>query len=411
MSLRVRCLDCYRPEGHCLCSTITSIEHKTDILILQHPRERDHPFNTARLAERSLRRAKLMVNHSKKLSADPALAGELEGCGLLYPRPGANDLSQLPPEERTKKLVVIDGTWHHARGMYRDIPQLQDLPHYTLPAGEVSGFKIRKQPKEYCLSTLEAIHSALTCLEPETPDLDSLLRPFKAMQRIQLESMHSPNPRAKRKRDKTKLVPHLPAALVENFPSLVVAYGEVCPIRCEDIRPFRGPRPLLTFAAERPATGERIEATLEHPADSLFQPNEEACGFLRLSPEQDANRTSVKELQARWAKFTKPGDTLAVWNRGTFAYIQTALPNIPRRLLLKSAYCNLRPTRGMLEEIVLAEGLLSAEELEHNQTQECRTHERLANATAVARLLSRLGAKFAEERKGETAAIDSGLLQ
>ena len=395
MSERARCLECYRPEGHCLCSTVTTIDHKTDILILQHPRERAHPFNTARLAQRSLRRATLMVNHSEKLKRDPRLAPELEGCGLLYPRPGAKDLSQLAPGERPKKLVVIDGTWHHARAMYRDIPALQDLPHYTLPAGAVSGFKIRKQPKDYCLSTLEAIHSALTCLEPETPNLDSLLRPFQAMQKIQLESMHSPNPRSKRIREKAKTVPHLPAALVENFQSVVVAYGEVSPIRCEDIRPFKGPRPLLTFAAERPATGERMEAILEHPSDSPFEPNEDALKFMRLSEQDASSRISVRQLQAKWAEFSRPGDTLAAWNRGTFAYIQTALPNIPRRLLLKSAYCNLRPTRGMLEEIVLAEGLLTSEELEHNQTQCSRTRERLANAVAVARLLGRLGAENA----------------
>ena len=390
MSERQRCLECYRPKAHCLCSTITEVQHRTDILILQHPRERAHPFNTARLAERSLLRSRLMVGHAKQLNVHPDLPEELRGAGLLYPRPGAKDLSQLAPEERPRKLVVIDGTWHHARGMYRDIPALQDLPHYTLPAGEVSGFKIRKQPKEYCLSTLEAIHSALQCLEPETPNLATLLRPFEAMQRIQLESISSPNPRAKRKRAGAKLVPHLPAALVEDFPSLVVAYGEVSPIRCEDVRPFKGPRPLLTFAAERPATGERLEATLEHPADSPFEPNEDAWSFMRMSDEEASNRISVRQLQAQWADFSRPGDTLAVWNRGTFAYIQTALPHLGRRLLLKSAYCNLRPTRGMLEDIVRAEGLLTEAELTRNRTERSRTRERLANAVAVARYLGSL---------------------
>ncbi len=393
MSERARCLDCYRPEAHCLCSLVTPIEHKTDILILQHPRERAHPFNTARLAQRSLVGSRLVVDHAPKLNESAELAAELKGCGLLYPRPGAKDLSQLRPEERPEKLVVIDGTWHHARAMYRDIEALHDLPHYTLPAGEVSGFKIRKQPKEYCLSTLEAIHSALKCLEPETPNLDSLLRPFEAMQTMQLASMHSPNPRTKRKRDKSKQVPHLPAALVDRFDSLVVAYGEVNPIRCGDIRPFKGPRPLLTFAAERPSTGERLEATLDHPTESPFSADDEALRFLRLSQEEAANRVSVEELRAAWKGFCRPGDTLAVWNRGTLAYIQTVLPELDERLYLKSAYCNLRPLRGMLEEIVLAEGLLTAEEADRHQKELSRTKERLANAVAVAHFLKRYGAE------------------
>ena len=76
----------------------------------------------------------------------------LEGFGLLYPSPSARDLSQLPKAERPTKLVVLDGTWHHARAMYHYMDVLHGLPHYTLPAGLVSGFRIRKQPKSYCLS-------------------------------------------------------------------------------------------------------------------------------------------------------------------------------------------------------------------------------------------------------------------
>ena len=65
---------------------------------------------------------------------------------------------------RERRLVVIDGTWHHARTLYRDIPVLRSLPHLTLPGHLRSAFQIRRQPSQHCLSTIEAIVHALFAL-------------------------------------------------------------------------------------------------------------------------------------------------------------------------------------------------------------------------------------------------------
>ncbi|MGK0218966.1 MAG: DTW domain-containing protein YfiP [Planctomycetota bacterium] len=373
---RANCYACNRPQDHCLCAEVRVVDNRTPVLILQHQRERGHAFGTARLAEMGLRNAELLVDFQGRLKGDGSLAQKLEGCGLLYPHASALDLSQLEPAQRPKKLVVIDGTWRHARSMYRDIPGLSDLPHYTLPSGQTSGFEIRKQPEEHCLSTLEAIHSALQCLEPETPNLDDLLRPFAAMQKQQLVAMLPHSPRAK-KPSRWRKGRRLPQPLVDGYDSLVVAYGE-----SSTVGTSQRPRHLLTFAAERPSTGERMQVVLEEYAQY-----ERHLPYMRLAPKDLAGAVSLSEFQAAWQDFRRPGDVVAAWNKSTLDLLRGELPGIGDSLLLKAAYFNLRRSRGALDEIILLENLMSAERLERNQTLLNRTEERLENALALTAFL------------------------
>ena len=46
---------------------------------------------------------------------------------LLFPGDDAKDLAQMPAEERPEHLVVLDGTWPQARGLYRRNSWLQAL--------------------------------------------------------------------------------------------------------------------------------------------------------------------------------------------------------------------------------------------------------------------------------------------
>lgn len=377
---RSNCYACNRPLDHCLCGEVRPVDNRTPILILQHQRERGHAFGTARLAEMGLRQAELLVDFQGRLQHDASLAAKLDGCGLLYPHPSALDLSQLEPHQVPRKLVVIDGTWRHARSMYRDIPGLCDLPHYTLPAGQVSGFEIRKQPEEHCLSSLEAIHSALQCLEPKTPNLDDLLRPFRAMQKQQLIAMQPHSPRAK-KPSRWRKGRRLPQPLVDGFDSLVVAYGE-----SSTVGTSQRPRHLLTFAAERPSTGERLHVVLEE-----YTQYERHLPYMRLAPEDLAGAVSLSEFQAAWQSFRRPGDVVAAWNKSTLDLLRGELPGFGASLLLKGAYFNLRRSRGSLEEIVVIEKLLSAEQLERSQAQSSRTEERLESALALTVFLHEQG--------------------
>ena len=55
------CGRCLRPETVCYCAELTTIETRTRIVILQHPRERGMPIGTARMAHLCLPNSSLHV--------------------------------------------------------------------------------------------------------------------------------------------------------------------------------------------------------------------------------------------------------------------------------------------------------------------------------------------------------------
>ena len=55
------CLRCRRPGSFCVCRHLPSIDHATEVVILQHKREHPHPLNTAKLVRLALNRCRLHV--------------------------------------------------------------------------------------------------------------------------------------------------------------------------------------------------------------------------------------------------------------------------------------------------------------------------------------------------------------
>ena len=100
---------------------------------------------------------------------------------LLYPAAGAREITTLPADERPRHLVVIDGTWFHARKIYDAHQWLRDLPAVSLTPRAPSSYRIRREPQVWCVATIEAIVDALRILEPQTRGLDGLVRCFSAM--------------------------------------------------------------------------------------------------------------------------------------------------------------------------------------------------------------------------------------
>ncbi len=378
---RDTCYRCFRPLGSCLCAVIPAVDNRTPLLILQHPRERTHPFNTARIVDLALSNCQLVVDHAHRVSRAPSLLGSLAGCGLLYPRPQARDITTLSAAERPRKLLVIDGTWHQARALYRELPLLHGLPHFTLPAGLRSAFEIRRQPAEYCLSTLEAIVFALRALEPDTAGLDRLLHAFRDMQRQQQRLMATfaalapPGTRARqRKRQRPVESRAIPRAFLEHYDSLVVTYAE----SWLDPR-APGQRSLLCCAALRPATGERFFRVLEHEIS--------AAQRTHLGLDGELERISLERFRDEWASFLRPGDVLASWNASTLELLGAATGTAGPSLTLKGAYYNLRRFRGSLEAIAELEGLRRADA----EVGSSRAEQRLARAHELAEFLHHQG--------------------
>jgi len=123
---------------------------------------------------------------------------------LVYPGPGAINLSaanfaegpdgaRLASELGGRRLVVflVDATWRCSHAVLRESPELLRLPRLEFQPRELSRWIIKRQPHDYCLSTIEAIHELLCALEAagldSYPDKDRLLAVFTAMQGYQIE--------------------------------------------------------------------------------------------------------------------------------------------------------------------------------------------------------------------------------
>lgn len=377
---RDTCYRCFRPLGSCLCDVIPAIDNRIPVLILQHARERTHPFNTARLVALGLRQSELLVDYAGCLRRDPGLLGSLEGCGVLYPHPSARDVSSVAPAERPRKLIVIDGTWSNARTLYRDLPALHALPHFTLPSGSSSAFVLRRQPAAYCLSTLEATVYALQALEPETPGISGLLETFARMQGRQLALIDAQRAEAPagqtaryRKRQRSRESRAVPRALLESYGSLVLVYVESC---FDD--GASGARGVLCCAALRPSTGERFFRVIAHP-----ELGTEHLEHLGLGSEVLRDAVSAEQFRSDWAEFLRPGELLASWNTSTLRLLGRNQGAAPGGVALKAAYYNLKRFRGSLEQILQLEGVTEM------SSSPVRALQRLEQARQLAELTRR----------------------
>jgi len=183
---RPTCYRCLRPERCCLCALIQPVDNQTPVVVVQHPRERRHPFGTVRLARLSLRRVEVHVASRNRQGHTRCPPCAPPGSMLLYPTPEATPLDALPTPPTA--LVVVDGTWSTAHKLVRDNPWLEALPPVRLAPTRPGRYRIRKAPRPGVqLSTIEAITMALRTLEPDNQELGRLLEAFDGMVEHQLE--------------------------------------------------------------------------------------------------------------------------------------------------------------------------------------------------------------------------------
>lgn len=184
---RIQCPRCHRPQSHCLCPLIPSLDSRTRVLLLQHPSEVNHALNTARLAALGLSNAELIVGEVfedlPRLLNPPGYQAR-----LLFPGDEALPLQARAPSDEPILLVVPDGTWRKVRKLLHLNPLLAALPRVTLAEGAVSRYRLRKAPGPGALSTVEAIVQALQVLEAPA-SFEALLRPFEALIEGQIVAM------------------------------------------------------------------------------------------------------------------------------------------------------------------------------------------------------------------------------
>lgn len=325
---RVVCATCRRPETVCYCRFVTRIPTRTKVVILQHPRERDVPINTARIAALCLPEAELHVGVRFRGSGAlaRALADPLRPAALLYPGPSAVDVERAPPSGPIT-LVVIDGTWSQAKTLVRDNPELAALPRYAFRPPAPSEYRIRREPRDDYVSTIEALARVLGVLEGDPARFEAMLAPFRAMVDAQIafakrgESRHRrPLPGARRPPADPRA--RLPAELRERARDLVCVYGEAnaWPHDSPE-RAARGDE-LVQWVACRIATGEVFEAVVAQ--DALAPATPRHTGIERDRFERGVSRA---EMLAAWRAFLRPSDVPCAW--GTYAGALAAAAGAP----------------------------------------------------------------------------------
>ncbi|MGZ3417157.1 MAG: DTW domain-containing protein [Polyangiales bacterium] len=374
---RVSCEGCGRPAAVCICPQLVSVKPRTKVVVLQHPREEDNAIGTAWMVERCLSAERIV---GIELEDDPRYRAAISGSAiLLAPGESAIDLHEQPPEGPVT-LIVIDGTWSQARKLVRMNPSLAKLPRYAFRPAKPSNYRIRREPAEHCVSTIEATVAALGALEPET-DAGQVLAAFDAMVDHQIRI--ADEQRASRHKmaaiARAAKGPKPPRRLPLSRRSLVVAYAEAnaWPRGTE-----HGPYPqLVHLVAERIETGERFEAFVapERPLSPGFSFHS------RLPEERVLGGESRDAFRARFSAFLREGDRLGVW--GSFALD-----------LLRREGLELPPLVDVRTTAIRFLGHRAGDAAQIAASLDCkvdepwavgRTGQRHAAAVAVARALSR----------------------
>ncbi|WP_263833481.1 tRNA-uridine aminocarboxypropyltransferase [Sulfurospirillum oryzae] len=203
---RAKCYSCYRPKSSCMCSHIRPIATQTKFIVLMHPKEFKKTKNgTGHLTHLSLPNSELFMGID---FSDNARINEIIATHesfILYPSKHAINLSHHNPltekalhVKKKVAIFLIDSTWACSLKMMRESKNLHALSHISFDSTKRSEFKIKEQPLEYCLSTIESTLTVLELLTKwqietiEQNKLDTFLTPFHAMIDYQLECIQNP---------------------------------------------------------------------------------------------------------------------------------------------------------------------------------------------------------------------------
>jgi DTW domain-containing protein len=306
---RPTCARCRRPLSVCYCAEVTSLPTTTRVVLLQHPREREKAIGTAWMASLCLPNSELHVGirWTGHAGVAAALNNPSAPAVLLYPGADAKDILTDPPRGPVT-LVVVDGTWAQAKIVVRDNPVLAALPRYAFSAPAPSEYRIRKEPSDEVVSTIESLMYALGALEGDSEKFTALLRPFRAMVNAQL-GFHT-GKRARKKKRVPKLFPPTAELLMlrERWNDIVCVVGEVNALPYSEGR-HRDRDELVHWIAHRPSTGETFAMLIAptHPWSSSTPKN------LGL-PINSLNQAQPREqLYRDFANFLRPNDVLCSW--------------------------------------------------------------------------------------------------
>ncbi len=176
---RDTCWQCYRIRSLCLCSGISTFQIEPIIALLVHPKEYQRTVGTARVVKLSIQNCRTWTGYGSDFDSNPEFLALINNpnmhCVILYPGTDSLNLSDANADEIALKLpvekqlviFVIDGTWANAKRMIRLSQVLRQLPKLSFNIKKESQYGFRKQPKAFCLSTVEAVCELIDNLQEQ----------------------------------------------------------------------------------------------------------------------------------------------------------------------------------------------------------------------------------------------------
>jgi DTW domain-containing protein YfiP len=189
------CPHCHKPVPLCICDSITPIENRIQLLILQHPQEQDRALGTARLTALHFKNAVLKIglswpSLSKALGrpvSDPSrwavlYLGSAKVADLdtdqdivAIGRKGEVEEHQRGILRDIEGIVLLDGTWSQAKALWWRNAWMLKCQRVILGPAQPSRYgRLRKEPRRDGLSTIEAAAMLLSSLE-KRPDIAAKL--------------------------------------------------------------------------------------------------------------------------------------------------------------------------------------------------------------------------------------------
>ncbi|GLH75575.1 DTW domain-containing protein [Bradyrhizobium sp. SSBR45G] len=218
------CPRCQKPEPLCICDSVTPLQSRLGLLILQHPQEQERALGTARLAAQHFKNAVVKVGLSwpslaKALGrpvADPsrwailylgsAKAADLDPDSevVALTRKGEAAENQRAILKSIDGVVLLDGTWSQAKALWWRNPWMLKCQRVILGPRQPSRYgRLRREPRRDGLSTIEAAGMLMAALErrPEiAAALDSsferMLARYREVEQAQPEL--TPRPKSRR---------------------------------------------------------------------------------------------------------------------------------------------------------------------------------------------------------------------
>jgi DTW domain-containing protein YfiP len=347
-----------RPSSVCWCALVPKIRARTKLVVLQHPREEFMPIGTARMAALAVEGAELVVGTA--LDAHPIVCSALDDADrqsvLLWPGPASVDIRSIPID-RPVTLIVVDGTWALARKLVRLNPRLAALPQVRLSPSRPSDYRIRREPAEGCVSTVEAVIEALGLLDGSPDAFEAMRAPFRAMVDRQIAFADARTGAGRHKPKGPKRPPRTPRAFADGR-DVVVLSGEqnAWPVRMAD----RPAQELVHVAAVRLSGGARTDAL-----DVIIAPRgplaPTTAHHARIEEAAILAGTSMEAFLATWRSFVREDDVIAYWGPHAVGLLAAAGGFVPgRRVDLRRAALDwLRAKSPSIVDACTAMGLTS----------------------------------------------------